>query len=144
MERKMNLVTQVSNEKKRNRKFAYATILSMVASTFMVIATPVASAATAISLGRANTFAVLAGGGISNTGATTIQGDLGIYPTVNYSDSGTLVLAGSYHFGDTTAVGAKTDLAAAYFSFAAAPSSVSAVIWEASNPGISAIQLDWE
>ncbi|MFZ2227870.1 MAG: ice-binding family protein [Candidatus Nanopelagicaceae bacterium] len=124
----MNLVAQVFNEKKRNRKFAFATIISMVASTFLVIATPVASAATAISLGRANNFAVLAGGGILNAGATTIQGDLGMYPTVNYSDSGTLVLSGSYHFGDTTAIGAKTDLATAYASaLAATPSLVSAV-----------------
>lgn len=125
MERDMNLVTQVVKEKKRKTKFAYATIISMVASSFMVIATPLASAATAISLGQASNFAVLAGGGISNTGATTIQGDIGLYPTVNYSDSGTVVLSGLYHFGNATAIGAKTDLATAYASaVAAAPSSV--------------------
>ncbi|HUW87235.1 MAG TPA: ice-binding family protein [Candidatus Paceibacterota bacterium] len=124
----MNIKTQIAKEAKekmRKARFAYAAIISMVATTLMVIATPVASAATAISLGQANNFAVLAGGGISNTGATTIQGDLGIYPTVTYSDSGTLSLSGSYHFGDATAIAAKTDLATAYsLAVVAAPASV--------------------
>lgn len=129
MERKMNSVTQITNEAKekaRRKKFTYATIISMVATSLMAITTPLASAAVAISLGQANNFAVLAGGGISNTGATTIQGDIGLYPTVNYADSGTVSLTGSYHFGDTTAIRAKVDLATAYtLAVAAAPASVS-------------------
>jgi hypothetical protein len=123
-------VTQIvkeTREKARKTKFVYAAIISMVATSFMVFAAPLASAATAISLGQANNFAVLAGGGISNSGATTIQGDIGIYPTVTFSDTGTMALSGSYHFGDATAIGAKTDLATAYsLAVAATPSSVSA------------------
>ena len=40
-----------------------------------------AQAATAVDLGVADSFAVLAGTGITNTGATVIKGDIGTHPT---------------------------------------------------------------
>ena len=41
------------------------------------------SRATAVPLGTASTFGVLAGSAISNTGPTTVNGDIGTFPTTS-------------------------------------------------------------
>jgi len=115
---------QNSKRKDRRTKTVLAALLPMLATSIAVIASPSASAATAISLGQASNFAVLAGAGISNTGSSSVQGDLGTSPTVSFSDSGALVLNGAYHFGDATATAAKTDLATAYASAVASAPAV--------------------
>ena len=71
-------------------------------------------AATAINLNTADSFAVLAGSGITNTGATTIIGDIGTYPTLTETGFGSIVLTGTNYIGDATTQGAKTDLVGAY------------------------------
>ena len=70
-------------------------------------------------LGRANSFAVLAGSGITNTGITTITGDVGSNPTpaetgfTGLTDK--VILFGTNHpAADLTTLNAKTDLDAAY------------------------------
>ena len=73
-----------------------------------------AAPATAIDLGTAETFAVLAGTGITKTGTTTIGGDVGTFPTTSISGPGTLVITGTNHAGDGVTAGAKDDLTAAY------------------------------
>lgn len=119
----MNSIPQQNQRKDRRTKMVLAALLPMVATSLTMIASPSASAATNISLGQASNFAVLAGGGISNAGNSTIQGDLGTYPTVSFGDSGGLVLTGAYHFGDAAAIAAKTDLSVAYAAaLASAPS----------------------
>lgn len=40
-----------------------------------------ANAAVSVDLGTAGGFAVLAGSGITNTGPTTVEGDIGTHPT---------------------------------------------------------------
>lgn len=69
-------------------------------------------AATTVNLGTADGFAVLAGSGITNTGATTITGDIGSYSTATITGSPTVI--GTNHFGDGVTQGAKTSLATAY------------------------------
>lgn len=71
-------------------------------------------AATTVNLGTANSFAVLAGSGITNTGATTITGDVGSFPTVTQTGFGSVTLNGTNHGGDGVTQGAKTDLVTAY------------------------------
>ena len=72
------------------------------------------AAVTPITLGTANGFAVLAGAGITNTGPTTINGDIGTFPTTTIVGFSSIVLTGTNHAGDGTTQGAKTDLVTAY------------------------------
>jgi len=71
-------------------------------------------AATAPSLGTAQSFAVLAGAGITNTGPTTITGDVGSFPTTTQTGFASVTLNGANHAGDAVTQGAKTDLVTAY------------------------------
>ncbi len=72
------------------------------------------AAATAVPLGTAASFAVLAGAGITNTGPTTISGDIGTFPTTTITGSAGLTLTGTDHGGDAVTQGAKADLLTAY------------------------------
>ncbi len=81
-----------------------------------------ARAATTIGLGTAGPFAVLAGSGLTNTGATTITGDVGTFPTASMTGFDTVVLAGVNHGGDAVSQQAKQDLRTGYDqAFASAP-----------------------
>ena len=68
----------------------------------------------AVGLGTATSFAVLAGAGITNTGPTTITGDVGTFPTTTETGFGSVTIAGTNHGGDAVTQGAKTDLVTAY------------------------------
>lgn len=82
----------------------------------VVIATPhTASAAVApVPLGTAGNFAVLAGTGVTNSGATSVTGDLGESPSATVAGFPPGIIAGTMHAGDATAGQAQKDLTAAY------------------------------
>ena len=67
-----------------------------------------------VGLGTADSFAVLAGSGITNTGPTTITGDVGTFPTPSETGFGSITLNGTNHDGDAVTQGAKNDLVGAY------------------------------
>jgi uncharacterized repeat protein (TIGR01451 family) len=67
-----------------------------------------------VNLGTAGNFAVLAGAGITNTGPTTITGDVGTFPTTAETGFGSVTLIGTNHGGDAVTQLAKTDLTTAY------------------------------
>jgi hypothetical protein len=69
---------------------------------------------TTVSVASASTFAVLAGSAVSNTGATTITGDLGLSPGTSVSGFGPGILNGTQHINDNIANQAKLDLTTAY------------------------------
>lgn len=92
-------------------------IVTVVAVMLGVTGLVIASAATMVNLGTADNFAVLAGAGITVSGAvntTTIAGDIGTFPTASITGIENVVLSGINHVGDATTQGAKTDLAIAY------------------------------
>ena len=90
----------------------------------------VAGAAQApVGLGTADSFAVLAGSGITNTGPTTITGDVGTFPTPSQTGFGTVTLNGANHGGDAVTQQAKNDLVTAY-NVAAGASPTTAVATE--------------
>lgn len=65
-----------------------------------------------VGLGTAASFGVLAGQSVSNSGGTTIDADLGIWP--GNTLTGAPTVAGTTHLGDTTAQNAQGALTAAY------------------------------
>ena len=67
-----------------------------------------------VELGTAQSFAVLAGAGITITGPTTITGDIGTFPTPSITGLGNLTLNGVNHAGDAVTQQAKLDLVTAY------------------------------
>ena len=74
-----------------------------------------ADAATApVGLGAATSFGVLAGSGITNTGPTTVTGDVGTFPTPSETGLGTMTEAGTNHDGDAVTQQAKNDLTTGY------------------------------
>jgi uncharacterized repeat protein (TIGR01451 family) len=81
-----------------------------------------ASAATApVLLGTAASFAVLAGSTVTNTGPTTINGDLGLSPGTSVTGFPPGQVNGSTYVADSVALEAQTDLTAAYNDAAARP-----------------------
>ena len=94
---------------------ALRALIGLVACCLALAAPSAASAApAAVGLGTASSFSVLAGAGITNTGATTIGGDIGTFATTSESGLGTVTLNGVDHAGDAVTQQAKTDLTTAY------------------------------
>jgi len=81
------------------------------------------AAALFVDLGTANSFAVLAGSTVTNTGPTTINGSLGVAPSAAITGFFPVVAAGGMiHTSDAVALRAQSDLATAY-NFAAGEAS---------------------
>ena len=91
-------------------------ILSLTVVVMLALAGS-AQAATAVGLGTADSFAVLGGSGVTNTGLSVINGDLGTSPTPSVTGFGGTVdgtVIGAIHQADASAAQAQADLATAY------------------------------
>jgi hypothetical protein len=100
---------------KATRSLAAALTLIGVTSMLIVMGGSSASAATApVSLGTAANFAVLAGSTVTNTGLTTINGDLGLSPGTAVTGFPPGQLNGTAQIANPVALQAKNDLDAAY------------------------------
>jgi LPXTG-motif cell wall-anchored protein len=104
-----------SPSKKRGGVFAVAAIatlsLSIASASYAVQPT--------VGLGSTSNFAVLAGSGITNTGATTVSGtaggDMGSSPTGSFTGDTLVTTSGTkYTAVDSTVTAAKDDLVLAY------------------------------
>ena len=81
-----------------------------------LVAIPATASAigTSVGLGRADSYAVLAGETITNTGPTVITGDLGLHPGSAVTGFPPGLVSGTQHVTDAAARRAKIDLVTAY------------------------------
>ncbi|WP_421732709.1 ice-binding family protein [Cellulomonas sp.] len=99
----------------RTRTFSVLAAVVVAAALATVPSAAQAALGTPVPLGAGSTFVVLAGAGVTNTGATTLGGDIGSFPTTGITGPGTITQAsGVDHGGDAVTQQAKTDLVTAY------------------------------
>ena len=92
------------------------TVSAFAAAIALVLATG-SQAATSVDLGTGTSFAVLAGAGVTNTGPSVVNGDLGTSPTpaiTGFGGAPNGTVNGTIHQADALAGQAKDDLVTAY------------------------------
>lgn len=93
-------------------------LVSSVAALGLLVAIPgsAQAAATPVPLGTSGSFAVLAGQTITNIGATTLNGDIGLSPGTSITGMETVTLNGAKHAAGPVALDAQADLGVAYLN----------------------------
>jgi hypothetical protein len=100
--------------RRARRRTAGPLALSCVAS-LALLAGEAPAAQPPVGLGTAESFAVLAGSAVTNTGPSTINGDLGVSPGTSVSGFGPpATVNGTIHAADAVAARAQSDLTIAY------------------------------
>ncbi|NUL06089.1 DUF3494 domain-containing protein [Streptomyces lunaelactis] len=88
-------------------------LVLLCSAAFLAMATS-ARAATAPGLGTADSYAVLGGQTVTNTGPSVLQGDLGVSPGSAIVGFPPGIVSGATHAGDAAAAQAQLDLTTAY------------------------------
>lgn len=97
-------------------------LVTVLALAFLLGAGGAAMAAPAPSLGTAQGFAVVAGSAVTNTGPTTLSGDLGVSPGTSVTGFPPgLLLIGAIHAADSVALSAQNAVTVAYNALAGEP-----------------------
>ena len=107
------------------KMFRVGLLLLGLLSTLLFASSALGATAT-VGLGSAASFSVLGGSTVTNTGPTTMFGDLGLSP--GSSVTGAPHVLGQTHVDDAVAIGAKNALTTAYNDAAGRPGNGSAGI----------------
>ncbi|HEX8600406.1 MAG TPA: ice-binding family protein [Chloroflexia bacterium] len=86
----------------------------LIGASVLTLAVPVRAIATSPDLGTAGSFGVLAGSAITNTGPTTVDGDVGVSPGTSVTGFPPGIATGTIHTGDAVAAQAQSDASTAY------------------------------
>ncbi len=100
-----------------SRRMWAAMVVVPLALAFIALAAgsrPAAAAEARVTLGTTASFGVLAGSTVTNTGATVINGDLGLYPGTSITGFPPGIVGGTTHQTDAEAQQAQSDLVIAY------------------------------
>jgi hypothetical protein len=89
-------------------------IFGLTAFLAVFLTGPALAAQPPVGLGTAGGFAILASQTITNTGATTITGDVGLSPGTSVTGFETVTLHGTQHVADAPALQAQNSLTTAY------------------------------
>ncbi len=95
--------------------------LVLIAVVPLIFVGGAAAAPAQVGLGTATTFAVLAGSTVTNTGPSTINGDLGVSPGTGVTGFPPGTVNGTVHAADGAAAQAQSDLTTAYNDAAGRP-----------------------
>jgi hypothetical protein len=93
---------------------SFTALVGVVALALVAFAAPASAVATAVPLGTADSYAVLAGTAVVNTGPTVVTGDLGVSPGSSVTGFPPGIVTGTIHDADAAASQAQTDLTTAY------------------------------
>jgi len=107
-----------SRPRRRRHGYAWLAVGPVAAAgaiAMLIASQPAVAAAAPVGLGTAGSFAVLAGTTVTNTGPSSISGDLGVSPgTAVTGFPPGIVYNGTIHAADGVAAGAQSDLTTAY------------------------------
>jgi hypothetical protein len=101
--------TWASTRRRRLRLLALIPLVALAWPTYEALA-----AQPPVGLGTAGSFAVLGGSAVTNTGPSTINGNLGVDPGTSITGFPPGTVNGATHSADAVALQAKTDLTTAY------------------------------
>ena len=90
----------------------FALVVGVAVVAFQPI--PANAAQPVVGLGTTASYAVLAGQGVTNTGPTVINGNLGTFPNPSVTNFPPGIVHGAIHQADAHAQQAKSDLTTAY------------------------------
>jgi len=97
-------------------------LMLAVAAGMAVLPTPARAIGTFVDLGNATSFAVLGGQSVTNTGPSTITGDVGVSPGSSVTGLTPSMVDGEIHSADKEAQEAQASLTTAYNKAAGQPS----------------------
>ncbi len=96
-------------------RIALIGIGACIAIAALLAVIPMVAKAAPVGLATAQPFVVLSGAGVTNTGPSVLNGDLGVSPGTSLSGFGApAVVNGATHANDAVAAGAQADLTTAY------------------------------
>ncbi len=99
-------------------RIKHLNLLASLAFAVLLFCGAPALAATAPPLGTAQSFAVLGGSTVTNTGSSVVTGDLGVWPGLAITGFPPGTVSGTTHAGDAVALQAQSDLVTAYKNLA--------------------------